>query len=467
MFHKIRHQVFFHNLYWIGSLALSVMIVASVLIGAVNTFVTPQQDVFVQIPINVSSKEQANYGDGVEQFVFPGVDIAIVDEILGDAVITDQRSLENRLSEMANLLQQPIPVATENSELVDGNSPTEQFYETVVIPTNTQSITPTQNTSLTLIPVTGTSTLTKQPSQTASLTLDPSFTSTLNPTIILSPTLTNSPLPTFTGTFTNTATFTFTPSYTSSVTPTFTFTPSRTNTFTFTPTRTHTLTFTPTSTSSRTPTFTFTPTHTSSVTPTFTFTPTYTSSVTPTFTYTPTRTNTFTFTPTVTSSNTPTFTLTFTQTNTSSITPTFTLTPSPTATLAICNTTPKTSLLKYMWPPDGSVNVPVDVIPVIVFNQSIDPSSLVYGEPSRIVICQKSSDSSNACRNGSEVNATLEIKSMVYQNDWIIIHLQEPLRGGILYTMFAGNQIKSLPECFSFSSPMGGREQSNFTSITD
>lgn len=457
MFHKIRHQVFFHNLYWIGSLALSVMIVASVLIGAVNTFVTHQQDVFVQIPINVSSKEQANYGDGVEQFVFPGVDIAIVDEILGDAVITDQRSLENRLSEMANLLQQPIPVATKNSELVDGNSPTEQFYETVVIPTNTQSITPTQNTSLTLIPVTGTSTLTKQPSQTASLTLDPSFTSTLNPTIILSPTLTNSPLPTFTGTFTNTATFTFTPTYTSSVTPTFTFTPSRTNTFTFTPTRTHTLTFTPTITISRTPTFTFTPTHTSSVTPTFTFTPTFTSSVTPTFT----------FTPTVTSSNTPTFTLTFTQTNTPSITPTFTLTPSPTATLAICNTTPKTSLLKYMWPPDGSVNVPVDVIPVIVFNQSIDPSSLVYGEPSRIVICQKSSDSSNACRNGSEVNATLEIKSMVYQNDWIIIHLQEPLRGGILYTMFAGNQIKSLPECFSFSSPMGGREQSNFTSITD
>lgn len=459
MFHKIRHQVFFHNLYWIGSLALSVMIVAIVLIGAVNTFVTPQQDVFVQIPINVTAKEQANYGDGVEQFVFPGVNIAIVDEILGDSTITDQRSLESRLSEVATILQQPIPFATENSELVDGNTPTEQNNETVVIPTNTQSSTPTQNTSLTLIPVTGTSTSTLLPSQTASLTLTPSFTSTLNPTIILSPTLTNSPLPTFTGTFTNTATFTFTPTFTNSVTPTFTFTPTSTSsltpTFTFTPTHTNTFTFTPTSTSSRTPTFTFTPTYTSSVTPTLTFTPTRTN------------TATFTFTPTVTSSNTPTYTLTFTHTNTPSITPTLTQSPSPTATLAICNTTSKTNLLKYMWPPDGSVNVPVDVIPVIVFDQSIDPTTLVYGDPSRIVICQKSSDSSNACRNGTVINATLEIKSMVYQNDWVIIHLQENLDAGILYTMFAGNQIKSLPECSTYSIPLGGREQSNFTSITD
>ncbi len=118
-----------------------------------------------------------------------------------------------------------------------------------------------------------------------------------------------------------------------------------------------------------------------------------------------------------------------------------------------------------MWPPDGSINVPVDVIPVIVFNQSMDPSSLTYGDASHIVICQKVSANSNSCRNGTEVNAILEIRSVVYRNDWVIVHPLQDLQNGILYTMFAGNQIVALPECSAYSKPLGGRIQSNFITV--
>lgn len=120
-----------------------------------------------------------------------------------------------------------------------------------------------------------------------------------------------------------------------------------------------------------------------------------------------------------------------------------------------------------MFPPEGSVNVPVDIKPVIVFNQSMDSNSLTYGDTSHIVICQKVSGSSNSCRSGTEVNAYLEIRSVVYYNDWLIIHPLKPLDNGIQYTMFAGNQIKTLPECSSYSKPLGGREQSNFTTVLD
>ncbi|HSM25147.1 MAG TPA: hypothetical protein VK856_09815 [Anaerolineaceae bacterium] len=408
---------------------MSVVIVSSVLIGTVNTFVTPQKDVFVQIPINVSSKELANYGDGVEQFVFPGVDIAIVDEILGDATITDQFTLENRRSEVASILQQPIPIATGSSENVAGNSHEGQNIEIGIFPTNTLSFTPTQIASLTMIPVTGTSTSTQGPSQTASQTLAPSLTSTLNPTLTWSPTITSSfsptLIPSFTPTWTITATATFTPTWTAS--------------------------------------YTITPSLTSSLTPTLTWTPTLTNtpSRTATLTWTPSLTSTLTATSTLT----PTYTVTFSRTP--SLSPTNSITPSPTVTVIICNEDPTRELLVSMWPDDGSSAVAVDIKPIITFNQAMDRATLTYGDTNHIVICEKVSDSSNSCRSGSEVQAYLEIRSIHYLNDWIIIHPTEGLEKGVLYTMFAGNQIKSAPECSEFSKPLGGRVQSTFITISD
>jgi len=162
-----------------------------------------------------------------------------------------------------------------------------------------------------------------------------------------------------------------------------------------------------------------------------------------------------------------TFTPTFTSTPTQipSMTPTFTFTPTPTVTIATCNVTLQGSMLQFMWPADGSINVPLNIRPVIVFNQSMNASTLTYGDANHIVICQKVSDSSNSCRNGTEIPARVEILSVMYRNDWVNIYPLQPLEKGIRYTLFAGNQIVVHPDCSSYSKPLGGRVQSNFITI--
>ena len=497
-FVKIKAGILLHNLYWIGSLMLGFIIISSVVVGTVTTFVTQNDEQFLQIPVVVQAVEEANYSDGVEEFAFPGVELAIVKEVLSDSQSNSDidESLEERVSLVEEQLQQPVPQATnppETNEEVVNNLPTPTESGIVNVPTNTLTVSPsitttstntltatnsstfTRTATNTLIPVTATSTRTQRPGNTPTFTQSPSITNTLTwtPTLTVSPTWTSSVTPsftftpsstnsptatfTFTPTFTSTSTNTFTPTWTSSVTPSLTYTP------TFTPSLTPTFTLTPTST------YTFTPTWTPSVIPSLTFTPTSTNSPTATFTFTPT--NTHTFTPTWTSSVTPSLTFTptstATQTFTPSVTPTSTLTPTPTPTLTTCNVDPNVAIIAYMFPPDGSVNVPVDIIPVIVFNQSMDASTLSYGDTSHIVICEKVSGSSNSCRTGTEVNAYLEIRSMIYYNDWLIIHPLETLQKGILYTMFAGNQIKTLPECSTYSKPLGGREQSNFITVLE
>ncbi|PKO04107.1 MAG: hypothetical protein CVU41_18750 [Chloroflexi bacterium HGW-Chloroflexi-3] len=475
-FVKITSGLLLHNLYWIGSLILSFIIISGVVVGTVTTFVAPNEEQFFQIPVVVQVVEEANYRDGVEQFALPGVELAIVKEVLSDSDANSENevSLEERISLVEEQLQQPVPQVTnppETNEEIVNILPTPTETGNLNLPTNTLTVSPsttttgtntltatntatfTRTATNTLIPVTGTSTRTQGPGTSPTFTQSPSMTNTSTwiPTYTTSPTWTSSVMPTFT----------FTPSFTSS--------PSQT--FTFTPTNTHT--FTPTLTSSITPSLTFTPTFTPSLPPTFTFTPTWTNSPTVTYTLTPTWTftPTQTFTPTLTGSVTPTFTFTSTLTPTHTLTPTltstFTTTPTPTATISTCNINTGGDLLKYMWPSDGSVNIPVDVIPVIVFNQSMDASTLTYGNASHIVICQKVSSSSNSCRNGTEVNAYIEIRSVVYHNDWVIIHPLENLSKGILYTMFAGNQIVALPECSSYSTPLGGRIQSNFTTVIE
>jgi hypothetical protein len=120
-------------------------------------------------------------------------------------------------------------------------------------------------------------------------------------------------------------------------------------------------------------------------------------------------------------------------------------------------------LIKYFIPPNGSTNVPVDVQPVIIFDQSIDPTSLVYGDARNIVLCQKTSPTSNACINSTIIGATVEITSLVYRNDRLIIHPLQPLQPGKLYTLFVGNNLKPLTECSAYSTVISGRVQNNFT----
>ena len=437
MFLKIKSGFLLHNLYWISSIVFSLVIISSVVISTVSTVVNFDKEQFIQIPVLISVIEEANYADGVEEFVFPGVDLSIVKEVLSDLEANGQGEevLDERVSQVVEQLQQPVPLATNpivptEEELVNNNpvstEPVSQSSATntsAMIPsstiTNTSTFTQTATNPFipSIIPVTGTSTSTIQP------TNRPTFANTWTPTITLMPTLTSSLTPTFT----------LTPSLTSSLTPTFTLTPSLTNSLT------PTLTLTPSLTSSSTPTFTLT------ATSTYTVTPTWTSSGTPSMTFTPTFTSTPTQIP--------------------SMTPTFTFTPTPTVTIATCNVTLQGSMLQFMWPADGSINVPLNIRPVIVFNQSMNASTLTYGDANHIVICQKVSDSSNSCRNGTEIPARVEILSVMYRNDWVNIYPLQPLEKGIRYTLFAGNQIVVHPDCSSYSKPLGGRVQSNFITI--
>ena len=466
MYKKLLTGFYFNNLYWIGSIILSIIIISSVFISAVNTFSDRNENEFTRIPVIIQAKEQANYADGIEGLAFPGVDLAIVDEVISDSLqgISNQEEVEERIANLVEEFQQPVPTATDfptlNEEIVDNGSPNPVETENSLIATNT------------LIPVTATNTRTATANISPSLTFTPSLTSTIifSPTYTLSPTssntltLTPTKTKTQTLTYTLTATGTLIPTFTSSPTITRTstrtasITPSRTliPTFTYSPTFTPSFTITPTWTRTLTPTFTFTPTWTRTLTPTITHSPSPTFS--PTFTYTPTFTQrpTFTLTPTLTSTHTPTFTATLTPS----------ITPSP--TLVICNPEGKTlPLVKSMWPVDGSVDIPVNIQLQIIFNQAMDATTLTYGDETNIVICEKINDTSNSCRAGTEVPARIEIRSAIYQNDTVFIYPIENLDFGILYTLFAGNQITSHPDCSSVSKPLGGREQTNFITILD
>jgi hypothetical protein len=147
-------------------------------------------------------------------------------------------------------------------------------------------------------------------------------------------------------------------------------------------------------------------------------------------------------------------------------TPIITISPIPTATIAACNSSgTNIPLIKYFIPPDGSVNVPTNSHPVIVFNQSIDPATLLYGDTRNIVICQKTSPASNACISSTILNVEVEILSNVYRNDYVILHPLQTLQRGIQYTIFVGNNLKPLPECSAYSPVITGRIQNSFTTI--
>jgi hypothetical protein len=100
---------------------------------------------------------------------------------------------------------------------------------------------------------------------------------------------------------------------------------------------------------------------------------------------------------------------------------------------------------------------------MIVFNQSIDPATLLYGDTRNIVLCQKTSPTSNACISSTIVNVNVEILSIVYRNDYVILHPVQPLQSGARYTIFVGNNLKPFPECSIYSPVITGRIQNSFT----
>lgn len=438
MFRKFSIGIYQSNLYWVFSISLVIFIISSVFISTFNTFSKRDGEELVKIPVIIQANVQANYANGVEGFAFPGIDLGIVSEVISDSQQDQQdpEEIEERITILIDEINQPIPTATEFQFPEEGRN------EISPSPTVTENL---FSATSTIIPVTGTTTGTLPVGTLPSLTLTPSNT----PTIRISPTFTFSP------TF-STFTATISPSRTFTPTFTFTFTPSRTSSTTLSPTWTMTSSLTPTRT------FTFTPT----LTPSFTLIPTLTYSPTMTPTRTLTPTPTIVYTPTFTSSVTPVFTPTLTFTTTQTSTPSKTPTNTPTSTAVFCNIDGKSlPLVNAMWPPDGSENIPIHLELQIIFNQAMDASTLIYGDETHIVICERINDSSNSCRSGSEVSASIELITNTYLNDTVRITPLNDLEFGTFYTLFAGNQIAVHPDCRTYGKPVGGREKSDFITI--
>jgi hypothetical protein len=461
-----------------------------------------------EIPMGIHAQEKADYRAEIFGDQLPNVDIGILSEILYDQNLSASE-LESRIEELLTELQNPVPQVIVSPVVAPGTNPTQPESPTpsvspfptmplwtqtsvpilsptltntpivVILPSRTPTRTNTQISSITPIKtnttnVVITSTPTKTPIPTKSTTLTSTNTPTLNPTSTF--TTTSTPTHTATSTFTPapTQTFTDTPTLIPTATFTATHTPNHTATITFTPAPTQTFTNTPTLIPTATNTETYTPTHTGTPTltptviptPTFTITPT----TTPTLPPTPTFTSTYTQTWTPTHKGTPiiigTISPTLTSTQTATLTPSITFTPSPTptATLVVCNTSgTNIPLIKYFIPSDGSINVPVNTHPVIVFNQSIDLATILYGDTKNILLCQKTSPASNACIYSTIVNVKLEILSINYRNDYVILHPLQILESGKRYTIFVGNNLKPLPECSIYSQLITGRVQNSFT----
>ncbi len=183
---KFKAGILLQNLYWVGSLILSVVIVSSVAVGTYSTFRVNEEEKYFEIPMAVQVLEEANYRDGVEEYAFPGVELSIVNEVMSDSAASqvEGEGLEERIALVEEQLQQPVPLATNPPENNEGEIvnliPTPTDSNNLPQPTNTLMISPTitktntrsataANTialeltaTNTLIPVTGTSTKTSR-----------------------------------------------------------------------------------------------------------------------------------------------------------------------------------------------------------------------------------------------------------------------------------------------------------------
>lgn len=422
---------------------LMVIIILLVLFfsGGVLGFSSGKNLKFRGISMGVHAQEKADYRGEIFGDVLPAVDVSIVREVLLDEKITTDE-LEMRMRELIEELNEPVPTQT-------GTNLSVTIPEPVLTNTQTPVRTPvfTSTAPLQIMTATNTYTITPLSTNTPGVIIlfskTPAHTATGFTNITATIALTSTPMRTHTSTRTAVETGL----------PTFTSTLVRTPTPTLAATATHTQTQTPTGTATVTPTRTVTPTptHTSTATPTPTSTPTQTATATQTHTATQIPTNT----PTPTNTNTPT------------VAPTHTTTPTPTATSTqsgvICNNNPDLEIIGYFYPLNGSENIPLSINPVVFFNQSMDPATITYGDENHVVLCQKLNENSDVCLPGTEVNATIEISSLIFRYNFVLIKPQSSLERDVLYTVFVGNQIKVHPQCPN--TPIGNRKQSNFRTV--
>ncbi len=344
-----------------------------------------------ELPVNFHSVDEGDYSADPTQFWNPAVDLAILDDIIRD-LDPDAQNIEQRAEVVRQVLNNPVPIIT----------PT-------IIPTSTAlpgEVNPT---------TTPVKTATTRPTQARSTnTPKATKTITITYTLVPSPTKTYA-LVTLTLTPTSTITITNTPDPTNTLTRTPTPTPTKKNTKTLTPTPTMTGTY---NTPTHTPTLTYTPTHT----PTLTDTPTPTSTPTLTDTPTPTSTPTLTDTPT----------------------PTKTTTPSP-----VCiPSDPLTGFASYFTPNEGTLNVPLNVQPIIRFNQAMDASSLQYrtgpNAENFIVLCEPKKLDNQNCKKDSEISASITISSKVNSNDQVLISPASLLKPNTVYSVFTGPTLMNV-----------------------
>ena len=121
---KFNPAVLLQNLYWAGSLILSVVIVSSVAVGTYSTFQVNKEEKYFEIPVVVQALGEANYRDGVEEYAFPGVELSIVNEVMSDsaASLVEEERLEERILLVEEQLQQPVPLATNPPENNEGET---------------------------------------------------------------------------------------------------------------------------------------------------------------------------------------------------------------------------------------------------------------------------------------------------------------------------------------------------------
>jgi hypothetical protein len=401
-----------------------VLIIIVILGGSILPYVKAQGNEIQEVEMAIHAVEQADYNGEYFNNEYPGVKLSILREILYDQNIS-QEELEARIKKLEKRLNDPVPLTI--GKVPEQEKPKIDFTPVVeTIPSTPDPGVPTTNPSqaertitLTHTPVLTITNIATNTRTTASITPKISPTRTSTSTITKTPTLT------FTRTRTNTPTKTI--SLTS--TPTLPFTPTRTNI------PTHTFTWVPTKT------YTFTP-----IPPTFTST----------WTYTPTFTNTWTNTPTPTPTDTKTPTPTYTFTT---IPPTLTFTPNP-----ACNTTnPPITITVIFNPSEGSTDVPINIHPEVRFNQSMDPSTFVYGSKNSIALCEF--DIENACPTSKIIEATILIENTVYNYDKVTILPVNPLLNGTNYTILIGTSLAPNPSCIGFSDPISTIIRSSFTTI--
>ena len=312
---------------------------------------------YSQIPFAIHALEPALYADELMVVRFPGVKLSILWEILYDQNLSPEE-VELRIRNLEKQLYLSIQEA--NTLTVARENNIEQ--PTTLLTPNPNSLNATLQSTNATLSLFGpnpffTSTIISgtRVEHMASATLNPSFTRTLQGTPIFSVT----PLLSSSRTVFATLTQTVTPFHTGSPTATNTVIWYPTFTFTSFPTNTH---IPPTFTSTNTripPTYTFTSTP---IPPTLTLTNTpIPPTLTPTYTPIP---------PTLTPTNTP-IPPTLTPTNTP-------FPPTLTPTVAICNNTANQISVVFN-PSNESVNIPIDIQPVVSFNQAMDETTFVYG----------------------------------------------------------------------------------------